>query len=186
MTTHAHGLHGPISQLKSGLIGLGAALAILGVLAIAAPWVASTVMDYMVGGALIAAGVTQLGSAASTLTWRGFWLTLLCGSLSLVAGTGMIVLPKAGIEALVVFLGLILLFESAAKLAAAFSIRGDFPWGWLLIDGVITGLLGSVLLTSRPAAAAVLLGVFVGVNLLSSGVMFAAAGLSLRRAERLG
>jgi uncharacterized membrane protein HdeD (DUF308 family) len=176
-------LLGPVS---TWCLVLGGILAVLGGLALASPWAASTVVDMFCGVTLIAAGISQLAMTAFTFTWRGFWLTLLCGSLSLVAGTGMIVLPKAGIEALVVFLGLILLFESAAKLAAAFSIRGDFPWGWLLIDGVITGLLGSVLLTSRPAAAAVLLGVFVGVNLLSSGVMFADAGLSLRRAERLG
>ena len=63
---HAHS--GPVSQLKSGLFWLGVTLAILGILAIAAPWVASTVVDYMVGGSLIAAGVTQLGLTASERT----------------------------------------------------------------------------------------------------------------------
>jgi uncharacterized membrane protein HdeD (DUF308 family) len=184
MTTHAHGLHGPISQLKSGLIGLGAALAILGVLAIAAPWVASTVMDYMVGGALIAAGVTQLGSAASTLTWRGFWLTLLCGGLSLVAGTAMLAIPVEGVHAMATFLGLVLLFEAAAKLTAAFSLPRDFPWGWLLADGLVTAVLGGILLMSPTGQSGVYLGTLIGINLLSSGVAFLASGLWLK--QRIG
>ena len=74
-----------------------------------------------------------------------------------------------------------LLFESIAKLVAAFSVRENFPWGWLLFDGVITGFLAIVLLTSQPAEAGVLLGVFVGVSLLSSAFLFVSAGLTLRR-----
>jgi len=95
------------------------------------------------------------------------------------------VLPKAGIEALVVFLGLILLFEAVAKLTAATTMRSElgreFPWGWLLFDGLVTGVLAGLLLTTKPAAAGILLGVFVGVNLLSSGLLFATTGLWLRR-----
>jgi uncharacterized membrane protein HdeD (DUF308 family) len=176
----------PEDELLNGRVStwcfvLGGVLAVLGGLALASPWAASTVVDVFCGVTLIAAGISQLAMTAGTFTWRGFWLTLLCGALSIVAGTGMLVLPKAGVEALVVFLGLVLLFESAAKLTAAFSIREDFPWGWLLSDGILTGILGGVLLTSTPAAAGVLLGVFVGINLLSSGAMFAAAGWWMRR-----
>ena len=110
---------------------------------------------------------------------------LLCGGLSTLAGTGMLTLPEAGVEALVIFLGLLLSFEAAAKIAAAFAIRDGFPWGWLLLDGVITGLLGGILLTSSPAAAGVLLGIFVGINLLSSAATFLAMGMHLRRAGRM-
>jgi uncharacterized membrane protein HdeD (DUF308 family) len=90
-------------------------------------------------------------------------------------------LPRAGVEALVVFLGLVLLFEAAAKIAAAITLRDGFPWVWLLLDGLVTGVLGGILLTSRPAEAGVLLGVFIGINLLSSAAMFLATGFSLRR-----
>jgi uncharacterized membrane protein HdeD (DUF308 family) len=164
---------------------LGGVLAVLGGLALASPWAASTVIDVFCGVTLIAAGISQLAMTAGTLTYRGFWLTLVCGALSIMAGTGMLVLPEAGIDAMVVFLGLALLFESVAKLAAAFSIRKDFPWGWLLFDGMVTGLLGGILLTTKPAEAGILLGIFVGINLISSGATFAGAGWWMRRAEKL-
>ncbi len=169
-----------LGQVSTWCLVLGGALAVLGGLALAAPWAAATVVDVFCGITLIAAGVSQLAMTVGTFTWRGFWLTLLCGTLSIVAGTGMLVLPRAGVEALVVFLGLVLLFEAAAKLAAALSLRDAFPWGWLLFDGLLTALLGGILLTSKPVAAGVLLGVFVGVNLLSSAATFAAAGWWLR------
>jgi len=160
---------------------LAGILAVLGGLALAAPWAASTVIDVFCGITLIAAGASQLVMTLGTFTWRGFWLTLLCGSLSIMAGTGMLVLPAAGIAALVTFLGLMLLFEATAKIVAAFSIGEYYPWGWLLLDGIVTGALGLILLTSRPAEAGVLLGVFVGISLLSSALLFGSAGRWLRK-----
>jgi uncharacterized membrane protein HdeD (DUF308 family) len=174
-------LHGRVSTWS---FVVGGVLATLGFLSLASPWTASTVVDVFCGVSLIAAGASQLAMTAGAYSWRGFWVTLLCGALSIAAGTGMLVLPKAGIEALVVFLAIMLLFEAAAKLAAAFSIRTDFPWAWLLFDGLVTALLGTILLTSQPATAGVLLGVFVGINLLSSAAMFVAAGWWLRQEER--
>lgn len=176
---HAH--PGPISQLKSGLLWLGVTLAILGILAIVAPWAASTLVDYMVGGSLIAAGVTQLGMTASTVTWRGFWLTLACGALSLVAGTAMLAIPVEGVHAMATFFGLVLLFEAAAKLTAAFAVPRNFPWGWLLADGLITAVLGGILLTSSTGQTGVYLGTLIGINLLSSGVAFLASGMWIKR-----
>jgi uncharacterized membrane protein HdeD (DUF308 family) len=181
---HAHHHHGLASRLKSRLIWLGVALTGLGILAIAVPWGAATFIDFMVAGSLLAAGVTQLGAAASTYTWRGFWLTVLCGGLSLVAGTAMLAIPAQGVHAMTTFIGLVLLFEAAAKLTAAFSLPRDFPWGWVLADGLITSLLGGVLLMSPTQMAGVYLGTLVGINLLASGVAFLGSGLWLK--ERLG
>jgi uncharacterized membrane protein HdeD (DUF308 family) len=171
----------PVGRLSTWSLVLAGVLSVLGGLALAAPWAASTAVDVFCGITLIAAGVSQLVMTMGTFTWRGFWLTLMCGTLSIMAGTGMLVLPAAGIAALVTFLGLMLLFESAAKIVAAFSIGEHYPWGWLLLDGIVTGALGLILLTSRPAESGVLLGVFVGISLLSSGLLFASAGLWLRK-----
>lgn len=175
----------PFARVAIWCFVLGGIFAVLGGLALAAPWVAATVIAVFCGITLLAAGVSQLAMAISTYTWRGFWIMLLCGGLSTLAGAGMLTLPAAGVEALVIFLGLLLSFEAAAKIAAAFAIRDGFPWGWLLLDGAITGLLGGILLTSSPAAAGVLLGIFVGINLLSSSATFLAMGMHLRRTGRL-
>ncbi len=164
---------------------VGGVLALLGFLAVAAPWAAATAVAMLCGIALVTAGASQVAMTAGTFTWRGFWLTLACGVLSIVAGVGMLVLPQAGVEALVTFLAIILLFEAAAKLSAAFVVPSGFPWGWLVLDGALTAILGAILLTAKPAAAEVLLGIFVGVNLLSSSAMFLGAGWSLRQAGKL-
>ena len=172
-------LSGP--QIASWCLGIGGVLAALGILSIAAPWVASTVIDYLCGGTLIAAGISQLGMAAGTWTWKGFWLMLVCGTLSIVAGAAMLAIPVEGIHALVTFLGILILLQAAAKLTAAFSVPREFPRGWILFDGIITAVLGGILLTSPASQAGLYLGTLIGINLLSSGVAFLASGLWLKQ-----
>ena len=93
----------------------------------------------------------------------------------------MLAIPVEGIHALVTFLGLVILLEAVAKLAAAFSLPREFPRGWILFDGIVTALLGGILLTSPTSQAGVYLGTLIGINLLSSGITAAAAGFTLRR-----
>lgn len=178
---HSPAEPGPLSRVASWCLLVGTILAVLGVLAIAAPRIGALAVDIACGVALVAAGAAQIGMTALTFTWRGFWLTLACGVLSVVAGTAMLAIPVQGIHALATFLGIVILFEAAAKLAAAFSAPREFPRGWLLVDGLITTLLGGILLTSDAARAAVYLGIIVGINLLSSGASLLATGLWLRR-----
>lgn len=171
----------PVARIPRWCLVVGGVLALLGVAAIAAPWAASTVVDAVCGISLIAAGISQVGMAAGTWTWRGFWLMLLCGVLSIVAGTAMLAIPVEGIHALVTFLGLVILFEAVAKLAAAFSLPREYPRVWLFVDGLVTALLGGLLLASSREQAGVYLGVIVGINLLSSGLALLATGMWLRR-----
>ena len=169
-----------VAKVGTSALRLGVVLAILGGLALIAPWGAAAAVDIACGVALATAGIAQIMLTATAFDWRGFWLSLVCGAISLMAGTAMLVIPRAGIEAIVVFVGLSLLFEAAAKLAAAWTLSDAFPWGWLLFDGLLTAALGSILLRARPEEAGTLLGVLIGVNLLSSGLTFAVTGWSLR------
>ena len=57
------------------------------------PWVAAKVVAVFCGISLLVAGVSQVAMAVGTYTWRGFWITLVCGGLSTMAGVGMLVLP---------------------------------------------------------------------------------------------
>lgn len=182
MSDLAHRDHtNPIASLRTWSFAIGALLVLLGAACFAQPLIPSLTINFFIGGLLVAAGAARIVSAFGTYSWKGFWLTLLCGALSVVSGTAMLALPGVGIEALVVFLGLLILFEAAAKLAAAFSVPRDYPWGWLLVDGLITAVLGGILFTATPDKAPVYLGLIIAIHLLTSGAMLLGTGLWLGR-----
>jgi len=175
-----------LAGVGTSALRLGVVLIILGILALLAPWGAATAIDVACGVVLATAGIAQIMLSATALGWRGFWLSLVCGAISLMAGTAMLAIPRTGIEAIVVFVGLAFLFEAAAKLAAAWALRDAYPWVWLLSDGLLTAALGSILVTASPENAGTLLGALIGINLLSSGVTFAFTGWSLRQRVTAG
>lgn len=167
-------------------LGVGAVLAVLGFGAVFAPMVAAIALDIAIGSLLVAAGASQVLMSAGTFTWRGFWVTLVCGIVSIVTGVAMLVLREPGVAALGLFLAIMLMVEAAAKLAAVILVRREIPWLWLLFDGLVTAALGTVLFVSPPAEKGVLLGVFIGINLLSTAATLLAAGWSLRQAKGTG
>jgi uncharacterized membrane protein HdeD (DUF308 family) len=183
MVEIAHGAQpSPLVTLRNWSFGVGALLVLLGIGGFARPYIPSLTINFFIGGLLLAAGIMRIIAAFGTYTWKGFWLSLLCGALSVVSGTAMLALPGVGIEALVVFLGLLILFEAGGKIAAAFSVPRDYPWGWILLDGVVTGVLGAILFMAMPEQAAVYLGVIVAIHLLASGAMLLGTGVWLNRA----
>ena len=173
----------PITTLRNWSFGVGALLLLLGAASLAWPLIPALAINLFIGGLLLAGGIMQLVAAFGTYTWKGFWLTLLCGALAVVSGTVMLAVPGLGIEALVVFLGILILFEAAAKLMAAFSVPRDYPWGWILVDGLVTAILGGILFTASPEQAPLYLAVIVGINLLTSGLMLVGTGFWLGRAS---
>lgn len=182
ITSHAYdGGHDVTARVSRWSLAVGALVALMGFGAMLAPLVAAVAFELAIGFLLVAAGASQVAMSAGTFTWRGFWITLVCGIVSIVTGVAMLVLPQPGVAALALFLSIMLLVEAAAKLTALTVVGRDFPWGWLLFDGLVTALLGGVLLTSPPAEKGVLLGILIGINLLSTAAALLAAGWSLRR-----
>ena len=54
------------------------------------------------------------------------------------------------------------------------------PWLWLVVGGTISILLAVFVLMNLPEAAATLLGLLLGIDLMSNGLWLVAAGLMLR------
>ena len=63
----------------------------------------------------------------------------------------------------------------------SFELAGDHrPWLWLVVGGTISILLAVFVLMNLPEAAATLLGLLLGIDLMSNGLWLVAAGLMLR------
>jgi uncharacterized membrane protein HdeD (DUF308 family) len=106
---------------------------------------------------------------AGTEAARGWWLFVVVGVLSLVAGVILITKPSHSLATLAVAVGIFLVIDGLVELVSAIGQPAE---GRAL--AVIVGLLGlvvGIVLIRHPTHAVNLIGLLVGVWLIASGVV---------------
>ena len=56
------------------------------------------------------------------------------------------------------------------------------PWIWVVLSGVVTLLLGLIILNHWPVSSLYILGLLLGIDLVFVGASWIGMGLSLRKA----
>src|SRR5262249_61726743 len=80
-----------------------------------------------------------------------------------------------------VMLGAVLVVSGVRRIILAFSMKAGSLWIWVAVSGVITLLLGIIILAKWPVSSLYVLGIFLGVDLVFAGASWIGAGLGLRQ-----
>jgi len=165
---------------------LGVSLIIVGFIALGSLVLASLATAVAIGALLLVAGMAEAIGAFWCRGWRGVFLHLLSGVLSIVVGGLFLWAPVDALLALTLLLACLLIVGGVFKLIAAFSYRFE-GWGWPLLSGIIDLVLGVLIWREWPVSALWVLGMFVGISLVFRGFNWIGLGMALRnRNERLG
>jgi uncharacterized membrane protein HdeD (DUF308 family) len=163
------------------LIVLGVLTAILGVLAIASPMMTGIAVTLFIGGLLAFMGVLQIIAAFKSGQWGSGIIGTLIGLLSIAAGLLMIFRPGIGLATLTLFLAAYFLVDGIFEIIAAFKMKPESGWGWMLFNGIIAALLGFLLWRQWPVSGSYAIGVLFGIHILMSGIVMAVVGFGARR-----
>jgi len=97
-------------------------------------------------------------------------------TLFLVTGLWMVLQFKAGIvpaalqvKALATAIGIVFLAEGLVMAIVSLTHRSTRGWGWGLANGIVTLVLGVLILTMSPAGLLSVIGLLVGISFLFSG-----------------
>jgi uncharacterized membrane protein HdeD (DUF308 family) len=173
---------GIVRQASTLSILWGVSLIILGMLAVASPFLAAVAVNALIAWLIVLAGVVHLTVAfhtreAGSLIWR-----LLVGLAYLFFGVYLIAHPALGVVSLTLVLASLFLVEGILNIALFFQVRSVQGSSWLLIDGIITLLLGLMIYAQWPASSAWAIGTLVGVSLIMSGVTRVMLSLAVGKA----
>lgn len=163
----------------TSFVVFGVALAVVGLCAMASSVVATLAVMLTFGSLLVVGGVVFLAGSAFSRDWEGFFLSMLAGVLYLMAGVLMVARPFEAAEAYTLVLAMLFLVEGLFGVVAAASGRFRH-WEVVLFHGLITMLLGGMLLKGWPFTGFWVIGLFVGINLLLAGGSYIALGLRLK------
>ncbi len=171
----------PLSAKWGWIVALGAVYLVAGVLALGSVVSATVVSVYFVGIAMIVAGVAEVVSAFQIKSWGRFLFWLVLGVLYIVAGFVAFSNPLLTAAWLTLVLGAALLVSGLVRIFLGFGMQHGTPWMWVVLSGLITLLLGIVILAHWPVSSLAVLGIFLGVDLVMAGVGWIIVGLGLRR-----
>ena len=172
-----------MQEYKGWFFALGALLVLTGTAAIILPHVATLSIELFAGGILLVASIFQIIHAFSAKNWMGFAWELLMGIIYLVGGVFMITNPLAGILALTIILAATFVAEGAVRAVLALRIRPNDGWGWLLLGGIVSILVGLMIFAKFPSSALWAIGLLVGINFVMAGWSFIMLPLAAKRID---
>ena len=160
---------------RGWFIALGVVLAILGLIALYNAVDATLVTTIIVGWLLVIAGIANIIGAFTTNVGLGWRLVqALLGILYVVVGFNIIADPLAGAITLTVVIGALLIADGIFRIVAVFMDR-PANTVWMVVLAIINILLGMWIWTGIPWSG-IVIGVFVGIQLLIAGIAWIVAG----------
>lgn len=161
---------------------LGALTLIFGVIVLANAAVASVAIATLTGIMLLIGGAFQVVGGFSAESTGNKVFAWVMGALMAFLGWSFMANPLEGVLSLS-FLILILLFVGGlVRIFFAFRMSGT-PFFWpMLVSGALSLLLAAIV-WGNPAATFQLLGILLGVEMLSNGMSMVFLGLFARSSE---
>ena len=157
----------------------GVLLAAIGIAAIWRSMTATLVSMLFFGWLLALAAAIEIVQAVMVGHWAGFFQHALAAILFGVLALIFIVRPVITAEVLTLVMALFFLVGGLFQIVGS-AVLGFSGWGWHLIDGLITVVLGLLILAQWPASGLWVIGLFIGIDLIFYGLAWIAIALGLR------
>jgi uncharacterized membrane protein HdeD (DUF308 family) len=162
------------------VLAFGIAQIIVGIVAVWFAFDATIASVLTLGVVLLVGAGAQVAAAVWARGWGGFFLFLGLAILFGAAGFVMLVRPLAAAESLTLMFAVFCLVGGPFRIIVAVVER--FPsWGWVVLNGGVTILLGIAILAQWPDSGLWVLGMFVGIDLIFNGASWSAIAVGVRR-----
>lgn len=167
------------SENRGRFLVWGIALVILGMIAISLTTMTTVVSVIFLGTLILIGGIVILIDAFSFWwkKWSAFFLLLLLGIAYLLVGFMLIESPILASVSLTLFLGIFYLIAGIFRVIYSLSVRTP-SWGWDLLSGILSLVLGVLIVSSWPQSGLYIIGLFIGIDLLFTGWTYIMASLA--------
>ncbi len=160
----------PLRKASGWGIAYAVLIIFIGILAISLPLASGIGITIVVGWLLVLSGIFHVADAfhahsAGSVAWR-----MLVGIVYILVGLDLAFVPLRGLLTLTFLLGIMLLVQGIIGIVSFFRHRTLPGASWILINAIITLLLGGIIWWDGPRAAVWVIGTLVGVNLIFSGI----------------
>jgi uncharacterized membrane protein HdeD (DUF308 family) len=166
--TFSTGIH-EIRNSWGWVLSLGILLILCGAICVVADVSATFVTVFGIGCFLLISGVIVLIQAFRVHNWSGFFLYLLSALIRLLTGYLLVRYPGSGAFALTLVLASFFIVSGVFRAIGAGMLK--FPaWGWSVASGIVSLVLGALLLAAMPVSSLWFIGFAIGIDMIIEGV----------------
>ena len=178
--TLAEGMR-PLRAKWGWIVGFGVFTVIAGFIALGSVVMATASAVFIVGFMMVMAGIAEIVAAFNAKDWAHRLLWLLLGALYVFAGFVCIQNPFQAATLLTLMLGVALVVSGLLRVFLATQMKHGTPWGWVVFSGILSILLGAMIIAHWPASSFFVLGMFLGIDLVFVGTGWITIGLALKK-----
>jgi uncharacterized membrane protein HdeD (DUF308 family) len=171
-----------IRQAANWSIAIGVLILIAGLIAVMVPMVAALAATFAFAWIALFIGALQLIHAYQMRTEKGLIWRVLTGLLNVALGIVFFWKPLEGVAALALLLAGLITAIGIIEILFAFQRRPAPGWGWVLALGIVSVLLGILIAIGWPQNSFLLIGLYVGINMISGGIWRIGMGIAVRKA----
>lgn len=154
---------------------LGIMLILAGLFVLGDVALATLISTLFIGVMAIVAGSFEIIHAFWTKGWGGFVWQIVLGALYVAFGIVLVSQPLSGALIVTYVLGLLLLLSGILRILLGFKHWEEVGW-IMLLSGVFGVLAGLVILTGFPMTGLWVLGLLLGIDLISHGAAWLTYG----------
>ena len=180
----AEGLRGPLGVAKKitgWYIAAAVLFIVLGIFSIIEPGIAGLGVTLLVGWLLVFGAVAHFIAAFKGGGAKQVIFQVLVGLVYLIGGGYFLTHAIMGVATLTLLLSGIILAEGVIEVVSYLRLRNEGASSWLLINGIITLVLGALIFFHWPSSSIWAIGTLVGINLLMTGISRLMFGLAARK-----
>ncbi|MHB1426917.1 MAG: HdeD family acid-resistance protein [Gemmataceae bacterium] len=149
-------------------LALGIVLVLLGMMALGWSVLTTLVSVVIFGWILLLGGILSMIHAFVQRRWGGFFLELFAGILYAVFGLMVVGNPAESAVALTLLIAVFLMIGGIFRIVTALTVRFHHRI-WVLLNGVISLLLGLMVWSQWPVSGLWVIGLFIGIDMIFYG-----------------
>ena len=165
------------------LLGLGIIFILLGLIGLGMTIALTLISVFFLGVLFMIGGVVQMIDAFKSRQWAAISWHVVIGILYLIGGLLIVYDPILASVLITMLLAWVFILIGISRCIMAFTLRHGRGWGWCLLSGIISVILGVLILLQWPFSGLWIIGLFIAIELIVTGWTYVFLAFGLRNAR---
>lgn len=180
----SNAVFGELQKNWGWLLLLGILFLVLGLVGLGRLFALTLAGAFFFGILIIVGGIAQFVEALKCKGWKGVAFHVLIAVLYVVGGVFVLQDPIAASEILTWVLAAVLVGVGVLRIVMAIQMRMAGQWIVPLLGGIVSVVLGGVILAKWPLSGLFVIGLFIAIELIVNGWSYIFIALAARSAAR--